>query len=40
MPRKEIQEYLESRGFAVYDSERIDDLREAAHLDWQDSEDG
>lgn len=31
--RWELQQYLEGRGFAVYDSEDIEDLREAARLD-------
>ena len=31
--RPALQEYLESRGFAVYDSEDTESLREAAILD-------
>ena len=31
--RDEIQAYLESRGFAVYDDESTETLREAAILD-------
>lgn len=31
--RWELQEYLEERGFAVYDHETDDELREAAKLD-------
>ena len=31
--REQIQEYLEGRGFAVYDSEDTETLRKAALLD-------
>ena len=31
--RQELQEYLEGRGFAVYDHEDVETLREAARLD-------
>ena len=31
--RAELQEYLEARGFAVYESESTEDLREAARQD-------
>lgn len=31
--RAELQAYLESRGFAVYESESTEDLREAARQD-------
>lgn len=31
--RDELQEYLEGRGFAVYDSEHVEELREAVRLD-------
>lgn len=30
--RRELQEYLEGEGFAVYDHEDTEDLREAARL--------
>lgn len=33
--RWELQDYLERRGFAVYDNENTEDLREAARLDMQ-----
>jgi cysteinyl-tRNA synthetase len=33
MNREDVQSYLESRGFAVYDKEHLGDLREAAYLD-------
>ena len=32
MSRAEIEEYLESRGFAVYDDESTKELREAVRL--------
>jgi len=32
MSRAEITEYLESRGFAVYDHEDVESLRSAAKL--------
>ena len=31
--RQELQEYLENRGFAVYEKEDTEDLREAVRLD-------
>lgn len=33
--RAELQEYLERRGFAVYEHEDTDDLREATRLDME-----
>jgi hypothetical protein len=36
MPREEVKWYLESRGFAVYDKEATDELREAAYLNAKD----
>lgn len=33
MPREEVQAHLESRGFAVYDTESDDELRDAAYQD-------
>ena len=34
MDRGEVQGYLESEGFAVYDDEPIDRLRDAAYQHW------
>ena len=33
--RAELQAYLEHRGFAVYETEDTEDLREAAQLDME-----
>lgn len=33
MSREDVQAYLEGHGYAVYDREYLDDLREAAFLD-------
>ena len=33
MSREDVQSYLENRGYAVYDREHLDELREAAFLD-------
>lgn len=38
--RWELQQYLEERGFAVYDHEDTEDLREAARLDMEGRHDG